>query len=177
MIALIFDTETTDLINNMAVKLEQQPEILSLFYQVVDLDNGYVFRKESYLFKPSKPITEEITKINGITNEMVANAPQFKSVANIILTEISQEDTVIAHNLAYDKDMLDIEMMRLGLTIKWPRLLCTVEQSMFVKGYRLSLTNLYKELFSEDFEEKHSAQGDVEALTRACVEMVQRKWL
>jgi DNA polymerase III epsilon subunit-like protein len=177
MIVLLFDTETTDLINNRSVKLEQQPEILSLFYQVVDIDNGTVLKKESYLFKPSKPIREEITKINGISDATVANAPKFRELANIIKAEIEQEDAVIAHNLAFDKDMIEIEFERLGEVVKWPRLLCTVEQTMFLKGYRLSLTNLYKELFHEDFEEKHSAEGDVAALTRVCVEMRKRNWL
>lgn len=177
MIVLLFDTETTDLINNRSVKLEQQPEILSLFYQVVDLENGAVLKKESYLFKPSKPIREEITKINGISDETVKNAPRFKDLAAVIKAEMEQEDAVIAHNLAFDKDMVEIEFERLGERVKWPRLLCTVEQTMFLKGYRLSLTNLHKELFNEDFEEKHSAEGDVNALTRCCVEMRKRNWL
>lgn len=177
MITMIFDTETNGLVNNMSVKLEQQPEILSLFYQIVDLDNGTVLKKETYLFKPSKPIPEEITKINGISDAMVANAPRFKELAALLKVEFEQEEVLIAHNLPFDRDMVTLEMKRCDLDIKWPRLLCTVEQTIWLKGYRLSLTNLHKELFGEDFEEKHSAEGDVVALTRCCVEMRQRGWL
>lgn len=171
MIVMIFDTETSDLINNMAVKIEQQPEILSLFYSIVDLDTGIKIKDESFLFKPSKPIREEITKINGITNEMVENAPPFNSVHLILKQEFEYVETCIAHNLAYDRDMVILEMMRCKEVINWPRMLCTVEQTMHFKGYRLSLTNLYKHLFDLDFEDKHSSRGDVAALTKICIEL------
>lgn len=178
MIAQIWDTETTDLINNMAVKLEQQPEIISLFYSLVDLDTGIKIKDENFLFKPSKPIREEITKINGITNEMVENAPPFSSVHLILKEEFEFAEMSIAHNLPYDRDMINIEMQRCNEIVKWPRrMICTVEQTMHFKGYRLSLTNLYKELFGLDFEEKHSASGDVAALIKCCVELRRLKCL
>jgi len=177
MLAMIIDTETTDLINNMAVKLEQQPEIISLYYTIVDLDTGAKVKDESFLFKPSKPIREEITKINGITNDMVKDAPPFASVALLLKEECELMPLVIAHNAAYDRDMIELEMLRCGVSVNWQRILCTVEQTMHLKGYRLSLTNLYKELFEVDFEEKHSAAGDVAALTKCCVELRRRKCL
>lgn len=172
MIAMVFDTETTDLIKNMAVKIEQQPEIISLAYNIVDLDTGLIIKTESFLFKPSKPIREEITKINGITNEMVASAPTFTSLHLILKEEFEfGAECSIAHNLAYDCDMVNIEMQRCNEVVRWPRLICTVEQTMHLLGYRLSLTNLYTHLFGETFQDKHSAIGDVAALTKCAIEL------
>jgi DNA polymerase III epsilon subunit-like protein len=82
---------------------------------------------------------------------------------------------VIAHNLSYDRDMLNIEFQRLGHFIAWPPGLCTVEQSVHYKGYRLNLTGLHEYLFGQPFAGAHRARPDVEALTRCCVEMFKRR--
>jgi hypothetical protein len=70
--------------------------------------------------------------------------------------------------------MVDIEAQRLGIELRWPRLVCTVEQTIALKGYRLSLENLHKELFGEPFEGAHRAKADVAALTRCCRELFKR---
>lgn len=177
MIATIFDTETDDLINSLAVKLDRQPHILSLYYNVVNLSTGTKLAEGSYMFKPPRPISAEITKINGITNEMVQNSPPFSHLAAMIKREFEEQTIIIAHNAAFDRDMINIEMQRCDLQVNWPRIICTVEQTIWLETYRLSLTNLYKLLFNEDFQEKHSASGDVTALARCCVELFNRGWL
>jgi DNA polymerase-3 subunit epsilon len=177
MIVCVFDTETDGLINTLAVRLERQPEILSLYTQMVDLDNGTLGDVGNYLFKPSKPIPEDMTKIHGITNEMVKDAPPFRKLAPLIKQELSRPEMCIAHHATFDRDMINIEMQRAGIVMDWPRLICTVEQTIWLQSYRLSLTNLYKELFGLDFEEKHSASGDVTALTKCCIELRRREWL
>lgn len=177
MLAMVFDTETDGLINTLAVRIERQPEVLSLYCQMVDLDTGELLQKESFLFRPHNPIPEDMTKIHGITNEMVKDAPPFREFAPLIRKIFREQEMCIAHNAAFDRDMIDIEMKRAGLVLDWPRLICTVEQTIWLQSYRLSLTNLHNELFGMDFEEKHSAAGDVTALTKCCIEMRKKGWL
>lgn len=177
MIANVFDTETTGLINSMAVPLERQPEIVQLHFTKVRLDDGLVLGKETFLFKPSRQISEEMTKIHGISNEDVASAPRFKDCADFIVNQMEFADLDIAHNAQFDVDMLNLECKRCEREMRWPRVICTVEQTYWLKGYRLSLTNLHAELFGEDFNEKHSAEGDVAALVRCCLELHKRAWL
>lgn len=177
MFALIFDTETDGLITTLAAKLDRLPQILSLYYNVVNLQTGTSMKTGNYLFKPSKPIPEDMTKIHGITNEMVKDAPKFVECADQLMREFSTIPLAIAHNAQFDSDMLNIEMMRCERKISWGRVICTVEQTIWLEGYRLSLTNLYKYLFDKDFDEKHSASGDVTALSECCVELFKRGWL
>lgn len=177
MFAMIFDTETDGLITTLAQRLERQPQIISLYFNIVNLATGTSLLTGNYLFKPSKPIPEEMTKIHGISNEMVKDAPPFVECAALLKEEFETKPLIIAHNAQFDCDMLNIEMLRCGIKLRWPLVRCTVEQSIWLEGYRLSLTNLYKFLFGEDFQEKHSASGDVTALSKCCVEMFRREWL
>lgn len=177
MMACIFDTETDGLITTLAAKPERLPQILSLYYNIVNLETGTSMETGDFLFKPTKPISEEMTKIHGITNEMVKDAPRFREMADLLSEKFSTVPLAIAHNAQFDSDMLNIEMKRCERSVSWGRVICTVEQTIWLEGYRLSLTNLYKLLFGKDFDEKHSAAGDVTALTECCVELYKRGWL
>lgn len=177
MYALIFDTETDDLIRTLAAKIDRQPQILSLDYDVVNLKDGVSQSKNAFLFKPTRSITEEMTKIHGISDETVKDAPRFSERSYLLKKIFEETPIVIAHNAKFDVDMVNIEMQRCDITVRWPRVLCTVEQTIWLQGYRLSLTNLYKELFGTEFEGAHSSEGDVAALTKCCVELFKRGWL
>jgi DNA polymerase III epsilon subunit-like protein len=84
---------------------------------------------------------------------------------------------VIAHNASFDVEMVDIEAARCGAKIVWPRCLCTVEQSSYVIGHRLTLGALHEHLLGEKFEGAHRAKVDVAALIRCVAEMVKRGML
>ncbi|MGN1133350.1 MAG: exonuclease domain-containing protein [Oscillospiraceae bacterium] len=53
------------------------------------------------LIKPNKPITEEITSINGITNEMIKDAPKIKQVIPA-LDKFIGNSNILGHNLLFD---------------------------------------------------------------------------
>jgi len=180
--ALIFDTETTGLPKNRTIKLDLQPEIIEFAAALVNLKSGKVAKKFSTFIKPNKPLSDKpapgdkktITQITGITNEMLKDAPSFKDTAKDIFNLIQKAPVVIAHNLSFDAEMLDIEAERLKYELRWPRKICSVEATIAMKGYRLNLTKLHIELFGEPFEDAHRAINDVDALTRCCVELFKR---
>lgn len=183
-IALVFDTETTGLVQNRTLKLERQPEIIEFYGCLVNLKTGKVTKELNILIKPSKPLNEvpnpgdkkTITEITGITNEMLADAPSFREVSKKIFPLLLNAPLVIAHNASFDKDMIEIEAQRLKISeLTWPPILCTVEQTIHLRGYRLSLSNLHEELFKEPFAGAHRAKTDVAALVRCCVELHKRK--
>lgn len=175
MKVLAFDTETTGLIENHTIKLDRLPEVIEFFGHIVDLKTGKVGRKLDTFIKPRKNISEEITKITGINDQDVADAPPFVEVADVIEDLISRADVVLAHNLSYDMEMVDTEFERLGRKIKWPKgRICTVEQTIHLKGHRLSLSALHSFLFKEEFTGAHRARVDVAALTRCARELFKR---
>jgi DNA polymerase III epsilon subunit-like protein len=173
-LAFLFDTETTGLIFNRTLPLDKQPEIIEFYGCLADLVTGKVFAEIDTLVLPSSPIPAEATNANGITNEMVKGAPQFRKVAPQIKAMIEQAPLIIAHNLSFDVEMVEIDMERVGLKIAWPRKLCTVEQTLHLKGFRLSLSALHEYLFGEAFSGAHRAKVDVEAMLRCCVELKKR---
>jgi len=175
MKTLVFDTETTGLIKNRTTPAGRQPEIIEFYGTLVDLATGEVDQELDLLIKPERPITDEITRITGIDDSMVAEAPPFKEVADQIRAIISSADAVIAHNLSFDMDMVEHEFTRLDQTVPWPvERVCTVEQTVHLKGRRLRLIDLHELLFGEPFKEAHRAKNDTQALIRCAVELTKR---
>lgn len=174
---LVFDTETTGLIENMTTRVDHQPEIIE--FCGITLDKKFkqvdIYDK---LIKPTIRITAEITRLNGITNEMVDAAPTFAKIAPEIRDLIERSDVVVAHNAAFDRDMINIEMKRLGVTnIAWPPIICTVEATLHIKGYRMTLAALHEYLFKKPFEGAHRAKADVDALVRIVTKMRKDKMI
>ena len=172
--ALFFDTETTGLIRNRKIGLDKLPEIVEFYGCYADLETGEILEELDLLMKPVRPMSDEVVKIHGITNAAVANAPRFAENALKITDFISRAPIVIAHNLSYDTEMVDIELERIGNKIQWPQKICTVEQTVHIKGFRLSLAKLCEHLFGERFIGAHRADADVKALVKCYVELNKR---
>jgi len=175
MIALLFDTETTGLLENHTMRIDRLPHVIEYYSCLADLDTGDVLEEIDLLVRPPIKISDEITGITGISNEMVEAAPPFSEVAPRIKLSLEAAPIVVAHNLSFDMEMITVEMERIGDKIKWPRRrLCTVEQTIHLLGYRLNLSGLHMHLFNEEFKGAHRAKVDVTALLRCCVELRKR---
>ena len=168
MKTLIIDTETTGLIKNSLQPLERQPHIVELFALSLDKDNEEKFHS---FFKQSVKLSEEIIRITGINDAMLVDAPFFSESAENIKLMIEGHNEVIAHNAAFDTGMIDLEMKRAGLTVTWPKIICTVESTIHIKGHRLKLSDLHQVLFGEDFDGAHRAESDVRALRRCVLKL------
>ena len=166
MRALIFDTETTDLVKVSMTPLNRQPRMIEFFGLV--MEDGVEKETCSFLCDPEMQISAEITRITGIAPAMLVGQPTFAKIADKISALIMSCDEVVAHNLKFDKSIIDMEFARLSekITLAWPRLTCTVEATEYIKGFRLSLMALHEHLFEEAFKGAHRAETDVRALTR-----------
>lgn len=174
-LAFCLDCETTGLVKNRSTPLDQQPEIVEFYGCLVDLHTGKIYSEFEYLFKPRRPMKDDVIKIHGITNEAVADCPLFtRENALAFKAAFEKAPCVIAHNLNFDVDMIELEMQRHGLTVEWPQKICTVEQTLHVKGYRLNLNALHEWLFNESFRGAHRARVDVMALVRCAMELSKR---
>jgi ATP-dependent DNA helicase DinG len=174
MKATVFDTETTGLIINPARKLDTQPEIISIAIQSVDLQTGELFNNYYKVFKPIKPISEEITKITGFTNESVLGAPPIKDHIDEIISILKDSNLIIGQNIDFDMNMIRLECQRCNRVILWPPVQDLVANTIHLKGYRLSLKNLHIELFGEEFKGAHQADVDVAMTIKCAVELYKR---
>lgn len=175
MKALIFDTETTDLLSNSQLPLNHQPRIIEFFGHIVE-DDGTVIEELGFRCNPGIPIPEKITQITRITNADVVQLPRFAEHMTRVAALIASAEAVVAHNLPYDFAVVNYEFARYAKTDrelpKWPAIkICTVQETEYMVGHRLSLTALHERLFGEGFPNAHSARSDVNALTRVWVKL------
>jgi DNA polymerase-3 subunit alpha len=176
MRSLIFDTETTELIANSLLPDLHQPRIVEFFGHVVE-DDGTVLDELEFMCNPGVPIPEESAKITGIKSEDVQNLPPFKEFEGKVRSLIGGATAIVGHNLAFDWDVLNLELKRTGTLemVRWPAIrICTVEETEWFKGFRLSLSGLHEHLFGSPFEGAHRAKNDVQALTRCFLELRKR---
>lgn len=149
-----FDLETTGFI-------PQRDEITEI--SAVKVVNGKVVDKFSSLVKPNRKISEKITAITGITNEMVADAPRINSVLLEFLKFIEGYD-LVGHNIArFDLKFLDKYLVRMGKSISC-KIYDTLKLSkIYFKGMQsYKLTELAK-ILDIEHTNAHRALSDAEA--------------
>ncbi len=177
---ILFDTETTSLTAPEAAPIEQQPWIMEFAAIKVDARSLKETARLQFMCKPPIPIPLDSIKITGITNEMVAGKPPFAAFFPQLQDFFLGERYIIAHNLSFDITALRHEIGRLGkvTAFPWPpKQWCTVEKTLNMKGYRLSLGALHELLFGKPHEDAHRAMIDVEAMWRCVKELRKRKLL
>lgn len=152
----IIDIETT----GIQFKQGKITEIAILIYQ-----NGQIVDQFESLINPETSIPFEITRITGITNEMVEQAPKFYEVAKKIL-EITHDAIFVAHNVQFDYSFVKEEFSALGYSFSRKKL-CTVQLSRKhfpgLKSYALG--NLIKH-FNIEVTDRHRAYQDALATSK-----------
>lgn len=81
----------------------------------------------SSLVNPERSIPPEITRITGISNDMVQDAPKFYEIAKTVV-ELLDGAIFVAHNVRFDYTFIKNEFKALGYTFT-KRQLCTVKLS------------------------------------------------
>jgi DNA polymerase III subunit epsilon len=129
---------------------------------IVLFDGEKVVKTFETLINPQRNIPYNITKITGITNEMVREAPKFYEVAKEII-EITQDCYFVAHNVHFDYKFIREEFRDLGYNYH-RKLLCTLRLSRLafpqLPSYKLG--HLIKH-FNIPVKERHRALEDAKA--------------
>ena len=114
------------------------------------------------LVNPETPIPPFITKLTGISEEMVADAPKFYEVAKDIVS-ITEGAIFVAHSVSFDYNIIRSEFRRLGYDFTREKL-CTVKLSRKLMPLQpsYSLGKLSENLGIE-INGRHRAGGDAEA--------------
>lgn len=170
MKTLVFDTETTGVTKHPQAKDAVQPRIIEFAGVIVD-ERCEVVSEYSTLIDPGEEITEEITKITGITNEMIEGAARIKDHFSEIQALFDECELRCAHNLPFDDTLVALEADR--LQIGWrpkSRGICTVQEYFPLYGRRPRLKELHPAFTGKSWEQNHRALDDVKAL----VEVLQQ---
>ena len=128
-------------------------------------DTKQVVDSYQTLINPGSPILPFVTRLTGITNEMVRDAPPFHEVAKKIW-EITEDCVFVAHSVNFDYSYIRNAFKTLGADFRRKKL-CTVRLSRKIfPGYNsYSLGNICSSLGIE-FKERHRAMGDAQATVK-----------
>ena len=162
---LILDTETTGLLKPNVVDLDKQPKIIEL--GIIVVEDGKITGRHNWLINPDEEITAEITKITGITNEMLIGKPLFREILADVEEVFAGADRMICHNAPFDQGMLEVELKRCGRTgFPMPaEVICTVQEYKHLFGGKWpKMTLLYEKIVGKPLEQTHRASDDCEAL-------------
>jgi len=173
---VIIDTETTGLDAPSPTKIELQPYITEFYGVRLTRDFKFISEVDT-MVKPPVPISEEITKITGITQADVDSAPAFINVYDKIYDLFEGVNFIVGHNIMFDLRILTYELFRHDFQNKFhfpKHMMCTVELSKHYLNKRLTLQKLHEHLFGFEFVGAHRARSDVEATAKCFIEMVKR---
>lgn len=128
-------------------------------------DGERVVKEFQTLINPERRIPHFITRMTGISDEMVAQAPKFYEVAKTIV-EITENTVFVAHNASFDYNFIKSEFHKLGYFYKRESL-CTVKLSrkIFPGKRSYSLGKLCQEL-DITIKNRHRAMGDALATVK-----------
>ena len=164
---VVFDTETTGLLP------ERGDEICQI--AAVRIVNGRRVEGEVFdtLVNPARPIPLASTKVHGITDAMVKDAPQIAQ-AGAQFHAFAQGAVLVAHNAPFDLAFLRRKAVEIGVNFDHP-VLDTVLLSAVVFGQSEvhSLDALTHRLgITIPQEARHTALGDTVATAEAFLKML-----
>jgi DNA polymerase-3 subunit alpha len=187
---LIFDTETTGLPKKWNAPLsdaENWPRCIQIAWQIHDA-KGDLVRHENYLIKPDGyTIPYDSEKIHGISTALAEEQGiPLAEVLEKFHAALRTVDFVVGHNVSFDRNIMGAEYLRADLAdVLEDKMVidtCTEETAQLCQltggrggKFKLpTLSELYHFLFQEGFEEAHNATADVEATTRAFLELLRK---
>jgi DNA polymerase-3 subunit epsilon len=137
-------------------------------------DGLTVVEKFSTLINPERRIPQMISRMTGITDEMVESAPKFFEVAKTIAL-MTEGKIFVAHNVTFDYGFIQAEFKSLGYNWKREKL-CTVKLSrkLIPKLPSYSLGRLCDSI-GIVIEARHRAAGDAEATAKLFDILLQKK--
>jgi len=149
----IIDVETT----GMGVQGNRITEIAILVH-----DGKEVLERFQTLVNPQSSIPYSISRLTGIYDHMVENAPKFYEIAKKVV-EITEDCVFVAHNVNFDYNVIRKEFQDLGFSYSRKKL-CTIRLARkLIPGLpSYSLGKMCTQLGIE-IHDRHRAMGDAEA--------------
>ncbi len=130
---------------------------------LVRFDNGVETARWQTLVNPEQPIPAFIQQLTTISNEMVANAPLFKDVADTLLAFL-EGSVLAAHNVRFDHGFLKSEFKRIGITLR-QKVICTVKLSrMLYPQHKSHGLDAIMQRHNLTTIARHRAMGDVDVM-------------
>ena len=127
----------------------------------------------STLLNPGRPISPGASMINGITDDMVKDAPAFRSVAREVLS-LLENCVIVGHNISFDLRFLASTLGGLHLEMPFQFALDTLRLAR--KNFRFASNSLSSLVAAFNVKEEgfHRALPDVYSTKRVFAAMVRK---
>ena len=160
-----FDLETTGI--NVAKDRIVEIAVLKVF------PNG---NKESktWLVNPEMSIPKEVIAVHGITDEKVANEPNFKTLAPQVYALIKDADLGGFNSDRFDIPLLAEEMLRAGIDFDMKNKVSVDVQTIFHKMEKRTLGAAYQFYCQKELENAHAAAADTLATYEVLLAQLDR---
>ena len=174
MKVLVIDTETTGLPPKGVIHPLTWPHIVQFTFLSVDTENDHVDTHD-FILRVPVAIPPEATAIHRITNDMSSLGRDFGDVFPIFYALHEAADMVVGHNLTFDLNMINVELLRRRLPVLQTTVqFCTMREGTAVcnllheSGYVKwpKLVELHMHLFGEVPVGLHDARVDAMACLR-----------
>ena len=151
---VFFDLETTgtDTLNDRIVQIA----IIK-----VSADGERVEKER--LINPTIHIPAEVTKVHGVSNEMVKDAPTFQQVAKSLFEFIKGCDLAGYNHLNFDMPILIEEFARAGIVFPEPDVQYIDVMKIYFHFHPRTLSAAYQLYCKKDLENAHNAMADTQA--------------
>ena len=184
---LIFDTETSGLPRNISAPisdLENWPKILWLGFVLLN-ENLEIIRKGNYYVNPDEKILINVTRITGISNEIVEKYGNSTFEILTIFKDVCRKAKfLVGHNLDYDYKVISAEIKRnnLDFSLTRKKRICLMKSSMeYVKKKDADgeltfprLSELFEKLYKENYDMKNS-NDDIEYAMKCFIKLKEKK--
>ena len=184
---LFFDTETTGIpkdYNAPTSDSRNWPRLVQLSWITTDGDCNNLSENDYIIYPDGFVIPSDAAKLHGITTKIAKDKGwPLEVVLERFSKDFNAADTIVGHNIAFDKKIVGAELIRLGQKdiMNSKKSLCTMESATdFCKipgyhGYKWpKLQELHKKLFGYEFEDAHNSMSDVTATLECFKEMRKR---
>lgn len=151
-----FDIETTGL--NIASDRIVEISILKIFPP-----DGARKESKTLLINPTIPIPKEVTRIHGIDDADVAEAPTFRELAPELSAFLGDSDLAGYNCNHFDIPLLMEEFLRAGIDFEMKDRHLVDVQAIFHKKEERTLTAAYRFYCGKELANAHSAEADINA--------------
>ena len=130
-------------------------------------------RRARYV-NPGIQISQEITDITGITNDMVRNEPMFSKIAKGLLELIGDADIITYNGNRFDIPLIMEEFERCGMQLDMSGRRCVDALRIFHQMEPRTLRAAVRFYCNEKLENAHDAMADTEATVRVLEAQIER---
>ena len=160
-----FDLETT----GVSITLDRIVEI-----SIIKIDVNGTETTKTARVNPTIPIPEEVSKIHGIYDEDVKDAPTFRQIAKSVEEFLTGCDLGGYNLTRFDVPVIVEEFLRAGIDFNLENRRIVDAQKIFYLMEPRTLAAAYKFFCNKELENAHSAEADTRATYEVLVAQVEK---